>query len=151
VKKGWQPGLGSILAVIPLVMPVWALVLTHLGQGASSYHVSQRTLEVARYVVWGVAVCMFAAAFVMEWVVRRASDRLCSRGYNPEVFVLRANVATVSSPPVLAFVVCLLGGPSVDVYVLAFISLAFGLFWCWRKRGVLIINGKLGSETNHGA
>jgi hypothetical protein len=94
---------------------------------------------------------MLAAAFVMEWAMRRGSDRLRSRGYNPDLFVLRTNVATVSSPSILAFVVLLLGGPSVDVYVLVVISLAFGLFWCWRKRGVLVTSGRLGSESKHGA
>ena len=142
VKKGYQPGLGSLLAVVPLLIPFSVLAVIPLAPGASSVHLSPRALVVSRYVLWGITLYMLTASFVMEWAMRRGSERLRSRGYDPDVFVLRANVATASCLPFLGFILCLLGGPSLDAYVLVTISLAFGAFWCWRERRVFILGRK---------
>ena len=133
-RKTWQPGLGGFLGVVPLVTPLCVAVITPLAPGASTFHLSPSSLVVAKYVLWAVVAYVLGSGFLIEWAIRRDSERLRSRGMDPNVFVLRTNVASVAVLPFGAFVLCLFGGRSSDVYILVLLSLVFGAFWCLRLR-----------------
>jgi len=140
VRKTWQPGVGGILAIAPLSMPVCLTVMTPFAPGASTFQLSAHGLVVGRYILWAGVVYLVGFSFLIEWVMRRGSERIRSRGVDPNVLILRSNVASVAVLPAMAFLLCLLGGRSSDVYILALVSLALGTFWCLRMRSAFVSN-----------